>query len=96
MPILLDILASPRSPRILRSLLSIKIISVLPWMMSPTQQTIFTLLLFWLFISILLSVCPISSDVAQICFQIALVSSSLSVFPSFPRCSWMAPFFLYP
>ena len=89
MPILLDILASPRSPRILRSLLSIKIISVLPWMMSPTQQTIFTLLLFWLFVPILLSVSPISSDVVPICFQIALVSSSLSMISCF---SWLLYF----
>ena len=73
MPILLDILASPRSPRILRSLLSIKISSMILWMMSPMQQKIFTLRLFWLFVPILLSVSPISSDVAQICFQVALV-----------------------
>ena len=96
MPTLLDILASPRSPRILRSLLSIKIISVLPWTMSPMQQKIFTLRLFWLFVPILLSVSPISSDVVPICFQIALVSSSLSVISSFPSCSLVASLLLKP
>ena len=65
----------------MRSLLSIKISSMILWMMSPMQQKIFTLRLFWLFVPIRLSVSPISSEVAQIYFQVALVSSLLSVRP---------------
>ena len=68
------VLASPRSPRILRSLLSIKIISVLPWMVLPMQQTIFTLLLFWLLALILLSVWP--SDI--LCCGTNLLQASRS------------------
>ena len=47
----------------------------LEWMMSPMQQTIFTLLLFWLLaLILLLSGQLISFVVAQICFEITSVA----------------------
>ena len=90
------ILVRLRRPRILRSLLSIKIIKELPWRMSPMQQTILTLIFFSLFLSILFSASSISSEVAQISFQRAEVWSSLIVLSSFFSLSLMASLFLKP